>query len=307
MTPSELEPGRIIEVSDGLYAFVQPDGTWMINNTGFLVGADGVALVDTSSTQRRTELLRDAVRQVTPAPIRTLVNTHSHPDHVTGNGLFPAATIVAHERTRAVMLGAPLPVGAIFPGMDAGSLPLTPPFLTYSSGVTLWVGDLRCEVAHVGQPAHTTNDSYLWVPDRRVLFAGDMVFHRVTPFMMFGSVTGAIEVLERVIAPLGATTIVPGHGEICGPEGIEEVLGYLRLVLDLARSAQEAGLEPLEAARQADLGEYADWPDAERIVGNLHRAYADLDGGEPGRPLDVVRVFGEMIQLNGGRPLRCHA
>jgi cyclase len=307
MTVTDLGPGQVVEVSERLFAFVQPDGTWMINNAGFLVGPDGVVLVDTSSTQRRTESLRDAVRQVSTGPIRTLVNTHSHPDHVTGNGLFPDATIVAHEATRAVMLGAPLPVGAIFPSMDPGSLPLTPPFLTYTDRVTLWVGDLRCEVAYVGTPAHTTNDSFVWVPDRGVLFAGDMIFNELTPFMAFGSITGAIDVLERVIAPLGATTIVPGHGTVCGPEAIDDVLGYLRFVLQLARTAREAGLEPLDAARQADLGPYADWPDAERIVGNLHRAYADLDGGPPGRPLDVARAFGEMMQYNGGKPLSCHA
>src|SRR3954447_139369 len=94
-------PAKVEDLGGGLYAYVQPDGTWFINNTGFLVGRSGVVCVDASSTEKRTRALRAAVAAVSPAPIRTLVNTHSHPDHTLGNSLFGTATIVAHERTRA--------------------------------------------------------------------------------------------------------------------------------------------------------------------------------------------------------------
>jgi cyclase len=69
-----------------------------------------------------------------------------------------------------------------------------------------------------------------------------------------GSVEGAIEVLERVVRPLGALTIVPGHGPVSGPAVLDEMLGYLRFVLDVARRGMAAGLSPLDAAREADLG-----------------------------------------------------
>src|SRR4051794_819190 len=85
------------EVSDGVFAYVQPDGSWMINNTGFLVGRDGVSAIDACSTERRTRDLLTTIGGVTSAPVRTLVNTHHHPDHTAGNGLFTGATIVAHE------------------------------------------------------------------------------------------------------------------------------------------------------------------------------------------------------------------
>jgi cyclase len=122
-----------------------------------------------------------------------------------------------------------------------------------------------------------------------------------------GSIAGAIEVLEQVVRPLGATTIVPGHGPVCGPEVIDDVLGYLRFIQDLAREGQAAGLSPLDAARQADLGAYAACTDAERVVGNLHRAYLELAGGDRGAPIDVPAALGEMVAYNGGRPLTCHA
>src|SRR5215212_10679575 len=106
-----LARGKVEDLGGGLYAYVQPDGTWFINNTGFLVGRSGVVCVDASSTEKRTRALRAAVAEVSPAPIRTLVNTHSHPDHTQGNSLFGTATIVAHERTRAEVR-AGLPPGA---------------------------------------------------------------------------------------------------------------------------------------------------------------------------------------------------
>jgi cyclase len=191
--------------------------------------------------------------------------------------------------------------------VDWGHLEPAPPFLTYTDGVTLWSGDLRCEVRYVGTPAHTTNDSIVWIPDRGVVFTGDLLFNGGTPFALMGSVSGWIEVLQTVLRPLGAATLVPGHGPVCVPEVIEENLAYLRFVQDSAQAARSAGLSPLEAARATDLGEFAGLLDAERIVGNLHRAYAELDGGERGAPVDVARALGEMVAYNGGQPLACHA
>src|SRR4029453_1421473 len=145
-------------------------------------------------------------------------------------------------------------------------------------------------------------------PDRGVLFAGDLVFNGGTPFALVGAVSGWIEVLETVLRPLGARTIVPGHGPVCGPEVIDDVLAYLRFVQDLAREAKAAGRPPLDAARrQVDLGVFKDLLDAERVVGNLHRAYLELDRGERGAPIDLFGAFGDMIAYNGGQPLTCHA
>ncbi|MEU7818474.1 MBL fold metallo-hydrolase, partial [Pseudonocardia sp. NPDC049154] len=63
----------------------------------------------------------------------------------------------------------------------------------------------------------------------------------------------------------------------------------------------------LQAAQDTDLGRFADWPDAERIVGNLHRAYAELAGAERDAPIDVIGALGHMVTYNGGRPLTCLA
>jgi len=302
------------EVSEGIYAYIQPDGSWWINNTGFLVlpGGEGVVSIDACSTERRTLAFQEAIAQVTPAPVRTLLNTHFHGDHTHGNVFFPTATIVAHERTRQELLAAP-PLeayGAFFEAPDWGAVRRVAPFLTYTDSITIHAGDLRCEVRYVGQPAHTGADSIVWIPERRVLFAGDLVFHGGTPFVLMGSVAGTIAVSED-LKRLGAEIVVPGHGDPCGPEWFDQTIGYLRFAQQAARRGIEAGLTPLEAARETDLGEYKAWTDAERIVGNLHRAYAELGGldgsGEgPYAAVDVLGALQEMVVFNGG-PLHCHA
>jgi cyclase len=141
-----------------------------------------------------------------------------------------------------------------------------------------------------------------------VLFCGDLIFNGGTPFLLMGSVAGAVDVLEQVLRPLGAQTIVPGHGPVfSGPEPLEATLDYLGFVLDLARRTVAAGLSPLEAARDTDLGRFAGWSDAERIVGNLHRACAELGGAGRGAPVDVVAALTDMVAYNGGQPLSCYA
>jgi cyclase len=251
--------GELQQVSEGIYAYLQPDGSWYLNNTGFLAGRDGVISVDATSTERRTRAYLDAIATVTQQPVRTLVNTHHHGDHTHGNFLFGGATIVGHERCREAILNTPMPpMPGIWTEVDWGHLVPAPPFLTYTDGITLWSDDLRCEVRYVGTPAHTTNDSILHIPERSVVFAGDL-------------------------------------------------LAYLRFVQHTAAQAKAAGLTPLQAARQVDLGEFKGLLDAERIVGNLHRAYLELDGAERGAPADLLQALGDMVAYNGGRPLACHA
>lgn len=298
----------LTEVADGFFAYTQSDGSWWINNTGFAVGKRGVISVDACSTQARTTAYRRAIRSISSSPVTTVVNTHHHGDHTFGNYLFDGATIVAHEGTRQAMRDWGMPRSAPFwTDVEWGDVELAFPFLTYREGVSLWADDVELQVRHVGVAAHTTNDSFVWIPEHRLLYSGDVLFNGGTPFLVQGSLAGAVHVLENVIKPLGAHTIVPGHGQVCGTEAIDAVLGYVRFVQGVAAAGKEAGLTPLELARETDLGEFAGWLDTERIVGNLHRAYAELDGAAPGERIDVVAALSDMVIFNGGRPLTCHA
>jgi cyclase len=241
-----------------------------------------------------------------------LINTHHHGDHTYGNFLFGGATIVGHEGTRELVMkwGGPEGLPPVWDEVEWGDVDIAPPFLTFTDQIKVYADDLECRVTHVGTPAHTTNDSIVWIPDRGVLFSGDLLFSGGTPFLLQGSVAGSLKALER-LSTLGAETIVPGHGPVCGPEVIDTVTSYLQFVQEVAAQGMAAGLTPLEVARDTDLGDFGDLLDSERIVGNLYRAYADLEAGmndtELGAPIDAVGALADMVAYNGGKPLSCYA
>ncbi len=263
-----LPPPHTDEVADGVFAYVQPDGTWWINNTGFVVGTSGVLCIDTCATEVRTRAFLDAVDAVAGPGRRTLVNTHHHGDHTNGNCLLPYRR---HHRPRAVPPSRSRPPGSCAPtGCSTPStgahLAVAAPFVTFERRLNVYVDDLLVELHHFGTAAHTTNDVVAWIPERRVLFTGDLVFNGGTPFVLMGSVAGALMVLDRLME-YDAEVLVPGHGPPCGPEMID-IGGRVPPLRPGHRRAEAsaAGLSPLDAARQTDLGPYAvsDRPRADR-------------------------------------------
>ncbi len=303
---TELPPPSLEEVSPGVYAYIQLDGSWGLNNTGFITGSDAVSVVDTCFTETRTRDFLNTIGSVTALPIRTLVNTHHHGDHTHGNYLLPSASIVGHELCRQTVIDTGLhTLHPLFPNVVWGDLELAPPFITFRDRLDLFVDDLKLELHYMG-PAHTTNDVVVWLPERRLLFTGDLVFNGGTPFVAMGSIAGSLVALERLRA-FDAEIVVPGHGSVCSPQVMDDIEAYLRFIQDTAKSAFDSGLTPLEAARETNLGHFAGWHDSERIAGNLHRAYSELRGEPLGAVLDLGPIAADMVALNGGQPVRCLA
>ncbi|MGP4003253.1 MBL fold metallo-hydrolase [Streptomyces sp. 8N706] len=296
---------EVREVEEGVYAYLQPNGGWCLNNAGILLAKDGVVVVDTAATEARARMLRQTVQALSARPVTVVVNTHSHGDHTFGNYLFAdSATVVAHEQAAAEMAEHGMALQGLWPGVDWGRIELSLPRVTFSDRMTLSTDGLRVQLLHIG-PGHTAGDVVVWLPDHRVLFTGDLVFSGSTPFVLMGSLTGSLQVLDRLRA-LEPLHVVPGHGPAGGPDLLDMNADYLRWVRGLARSGLADGLTPLELARSADLGPYAQLLDSERLVCNLIRAYAEESGLPPAAPLDVQSAFEEMITLCGGLP-HCEA
>jgi cyclase len=296
--------GTAHAVAPGVFGWVQHDGSWWINNAGFVVSHDHAVIIDTCATEERTRALLHAVEQAAPGmPIRYLVNTHLHGDHTHGNSLLPRTTVViAHEATREGILadtvidGCP-PIWQPVP--DWGQVTRRAPDLTIRAALTLHNDSHSIELLHPGHPAHTNGDLIAWLPEQRVLFAGDLLFHRVTPLVFMGSLDGALRALDW-IASFEPEHVVPGHGPLIDAHALPAVLDkhreYYRLVRTTAQAGLRDGLTPLQAARRCRLGAFADLPDAERIVLNLHRAYADTTG----HPFDLPQAFTDTIACNAG-------
>jgi cyclase len=299
-----LPPPQMQQVDPGIYAYTQPDGSWGLSNAGLLVGSRYAIVIDTLFTEARNHAFREAAAGVTDVPITTVVNTHHHGDHVYGNGLYPQATIIGHELCRAETISTGLSIQPFFPTADFGHIDVTPAFVTFTDRLDVYVDDLKVELHFVG-PAHTTNDVVAWIPERRLMFTGDIAFNGGTPFFIQGSLAGHITACERA-KQFGAERIVPGHGPVCSPGALDGMIAYLRFIEHLAAESFAAGIPPLEAARRADLGEFARLDERERIVANLHRAYSELRGEPLAGPLPLLGIFAEMIEFNGG-PVRCLA
>ncbi|MEV7615597.1 MBL fold metallo-hydrolase [Streptomyces sp. NPDC089799] len=296
----------LVQPAPGVHAYVQPDGGWCLNNAGFVTDGGETLLVDTAATLRRARALREAVVAAGAPLPRLVVNTHHHGDHTYGNCVFtPEALVLGHDGARSEQLAAGHQLEMIWPSTDFGAVEITAPTLTYNDRMTLHIGGTEVRVLHPGV-AHTTGDSIVWLPRQGVVFTGDLVFSEGTPFVAMGSVAGSLRALE-LLRSLDAATVIPGHGPLTDPSAYDATERYLRFVEELAREGRGKGLTPLETARQADLREFARWRESERLVANLHRAYAELDGLPLGAPLDIVAVLTDMTVMNGGVPVACHA
>jgi cyclase len=276
---------------------VQPPGGWCVSNAGLLSGG---LLIDTAATEERARRLRGAAEQVIGTP-RLLVNTHHHGDHTHGNGLFPEAVIIGHDDCPAQMRETGLMITQLWADVEWGEIEVVPPSVTFPDRMSLHLDGLDVELIHTG-PAHTTNDVVAWLPEQRILFAGDVVFSGITPFVLMGSVAGSLTALD-LLGTLEPEIVVAGHGPVGGPELFDTAERYLRWVQDLAREGIEAGLAPLAVAMETDLGEYGEWLDSERLVGNLHRAY----GEEQGTQVENMTAMMEMVTFNGGQLPTCLA
>ncbi|MFJ2114321.1 MULTISPECIES: MBL fold metallo-hydrolase [unclassified Streptomyces] len=295
-----------VRLTPEVHAYVQPDGGWCLNNAGFVSDGESTLLIDTAATERRALALKEAVVTAgVPLP-RTVVNTHHHGDHTYGNGVFvPEATVIGHDACRSEQDAAGLQLHQMWPQNDFGDIRIVTPTVTYSERLTVHVGGIEIQLIHPG-PAHTVGDSIVYLPGQRIVFTGDLIFQGGTPFVPMGSLRGSLRALE-LLRSLDATVVVPGHGPITDPSAYDVTERYLRYVAEVAAEGHAKGRTPLETARGADLGEFAQWRESERLVANLHRAYAELDGRPEGSPLNPVALFGDMTVMNGGVPVACHA
>jgi cyclase len=302
-----IDPPQLDEVSDGVFAYIQPDGTWFINNAGFVTSSDGVVAIDTCATEKRTRDFLLKVSGVTDAPLRTLINTHHHGDHTHGNYLTYPATIIGHENARTALIETGIQhYDGVFESPEWGTLNLAPPTVTFRDHVNVWAGDLKLELHYIGTSAHTNNDVVIWIPERKVLYTGDLVFNGGTPFVVMGSLSGARRSIQR-LRDFDAEVVVPGHGPVCDLGVLDSLDSYYAFVQNLAVETDRAGISALEAARSVDLGEFSELSDSERIVGNLHRALFELKGAGVDEPMNIVAAIGDMVAYNGGKPLRCVA
>jgi 2-keto-4-pentenoate hydratase/2-oxohepta-3-ene-1,7-dioic acid hydratase in catechol pathway/glyoxylase-like metal-dependent hydrolase (beta-lactamase superfamily II) len=290
------------EVADRVWAWMLPDGGYGWSNAGLVAGDGASLLVDTLFDLALTREMLAAMAPVTDrAPITDALITHSNGDHTHGNQLLDAsvrviaakgtAEEIAHGMrpemlvmTQTADLG-PVATGYLrerFGPFDFGGITVRNADQTFDDRLTIEIGGREVRLLNLG-PAHTAADSVVHVPDAGVLFAGDLLFIGCTPIVWAGPIANWVAACDAMIA-LDAPTVVPGHGPVTDPDGIRAVRGYLVHVAEQAEAAYRKGLSFVDAADSIDLGEYASWLDAERVVVNVYQRYRELDAGTPQLP-----------------------
>lgn len=271
-------------VGIGVWAAISPDGSKAGSNAGFVIGQDGVAVIDSFQNVDAARELLAAIRQRTKLPIRYLVNTHYHLDHMTGNEVFAqaGAVILAHKNVRQWAHTENLKFfGAkITPQQRQWVESIALPTVVYEDGVDLYLGDRKLEVRHL--LGHTGGDSIVAVPDAKVVFTGDLLWYKHLPNLIDASTAPWIETLNTLSRDFPNATFIPGHGGIAPAGFLPEFRGYLEaLRADVQRGLNQGKSgDQLVAAVEPELKEkYGEWGFFPHFIGpNILQTAAELQG-----------------------------
>jgi quinoprotein relay system zinc metallohydrolase 2 len=264
--PQELEMHEIVPgvfVHGGQIALMTKENEGDIANIGFIVGNDAVAVIDTGGSVREGRRLLAAIRARTDKPIRYVVNTHAHPDHLFGNAAFdqPGTIFVgAGNLPRALATRGPHYIEAFRQIMGAeliDEVRLIPPSLLVNDSLTLDLGG-RSLVLQTWPTAHSDCDLTVYDEQSRTLFAGDLVFMSHIP-VMDGSLSGWRGLLDK-LAALPAQRVVPGHGPVSDwPAALADQRRYLDTLATDIRQLIVRGRPITEAANSAAASERSKW------------------------------------------------
>jgi glyoxylase-like metal-dependent hydrolase (beta-lactamase superfamily II) len=272
----------LTKVADGVYSYVgekdaSPTHSFAAN-AGIVIGRDGILVIDTLISAKEAQRFLADIRKVSDKPIKYVVNTHAHLDHAFGNGVFAnaGAVVISHladrkmlERTGASTLQN---VGTFgLKPEDMAGTEIVLPALAFSDRMQVDLGGEMIELIRLA-PSHTDGSVIVYLPAKKLLFSGDVLFTDFHPFMADGDIPGWTKTLDALLA-MDVERIIPGHGPLSTKTDVQEMKEYLVLfdakARELASKSQDAEAVAAELKKVLPKRSMADW----MVVYNVKSRY----------------------------------
>jgi cyclase len=318
---------KMQQVSDNCYAVLCEKNRVCDANSGFVNRGVGL-VVDTQSDLAHAQRMIELFGKVWKGMPKYVAITHEDGDHVWGNQLFKGAEIIAHrsvpermklvaepEETQELLHGVDrfltrMVLKALHPGVAAAGLQLqedynldgvelVPPTTLFDMRHELNLDGTEVHLIYVG-PCHQVGDTIVHVPKEGVVFAGDIIFSQCTPMGWVGTYEKWFKALDLIIS-LKPKVIVPGHGPVCGIEGVTDMRAYLQYLRDESKKCFDAGLTSLDAAKKIEFGPYGNWHAPARLYMNVERAYREFRSEPADAPWNKPATFDAIYKVAKAR------
>ena len=318
---------KMQQVSEHCYAVLCEKNRVCDANSG-LVNRGGGMVVDTQSDLAHARKMIELFGTVWKGMPKYVAITHEDGDHVWGNQLFKGAEIIAHrsvpermkivaepEETQELLHGVDRLLSrtvlkVLHPGVAAAGLQLledynlegvelVPPTTLFDTRHVVNLDGTEVHMIYVG-PCHQVGDTIVHVPKEGVVFAGDIIFTQCTPMGWVGTYEKWFKALDLIIS-LKPKVIVPGHGPVCGIEGVTEMKAYLQYLRDESKKCFDAGLTSLDAAKKIEFGPYGNWHAPARLYMNVERAYREFRNEPADAPWNKPATFDAIYKVAKAR------
>lgn len=255
------------------------------SNAGFVIGPNAVAVVDTFESTAAARKMLDAIHEKTKLPVRFVINTHYHLDHVGGNEVFSAAgaVVMAQENVRMWERTENLKFfGAAITAEQRKMVEtLGQPDVTYAQGARIYLGDNRSLVLRA-MPGHTGGDTVVYDAEANVVFCGDLFWNHTLPNLIDASTKLWVETLNKLLADYPAAAFVPGHGDEVGHaadvRAFRDYLVFLREAIARAQARGETGDAVVKTVLPEVKAKYGSWSFPDFAESDIRRTDEELRG-----------------------------
>jgi cyclase len=284
ITPDKPEFRKL---ADDVYAYI---GKVNDANALIVVTSQGVVVIDTGNNQPETRNILKNIQAVTKQPVRYVIITQNHGDHIGGTPLFsPPATVIMHERVAKDWKNwKPHLVkawGKRFPEREAALKDFNPldTVVTFNDRLTLNLGGKVIELIYVDDK-YNPGDIGVWLPQSGVLHAGFVGYKErhpdIRPDYSHGTTWGMLKQLEAFI-PLKPKFVVPGHGPISDTKDLQAMIDYLMIARQRVRGMMDKGIPLAEMRKQFHMNEYKDWDRTAHLPVTAEAIERELRGEGP--------------------------